>query len=33
MMPFISEHSIIRPVDDYGRWVKEALAKTQEHIT
>lgn len=30
ILPFISEHPIIRPVDDYGRWVKEALAQTQE---
>lgn len=30
ILPFISEHPIIRPVDDYGQWVKEALAQTQE---
>jgi transposase len=29
MMPFITEHAIIRPVDDYGQWLREALAKTQ----
>jgi transposase len=28
-MSFLTEHPIIRPVDDYGQWVKEAL--TQEH--
>ena len=30
LMPFITEHPIIRPVDDYGRWVKEALAQTAD---
>ena len=24
MMPFIAEHPIIRPVDEYGQWIKEA---------
>jgi transposase len=28
-MLFITEHSIIRPVDEYGQWVKEALSQTQ----
>ena len=28
MMPFIAEHPIIRPVDDYGQWVREALSQT-----
>jgi hypothetical protein len=28
-MPFITEHPIIRPVDDYGQWIKQALANTQ----
>ena len=25
LMPFITEHPIIRPVDDYGQWVRESL--------
>jgi transposase len=29
-MSFLSEHAIIRPVDDYGQWVRQALAQTQE---
>ena len=29
MMPFITEHPIIRPVDEYGQWIRDALAKTQ----
>jgi hypothetical protein len=33
MMPFITEHAIIRPVDEYGQWVKDALCQTQECIT
>lgn len=35
MMPFITEHPIIRPVDEYGQWIKEALSQipsTQECI-
>ena len=32
MMPFITEHPIIRPVEDYGQWVKDALSQTQECI-
>ena len=31
MMPFITEHAIIRPVDDYGQWVREALANKTQH--
>lgn len=31
LMPFISEHPIIRPVGDYGQWVRESLS--QECIT
>jgi hypothetical protein len=27
LMPFISEHPIIRPVDEYGQWVREALTQ------
>ena len=30
-MPFLTEHPIIRPVDDYGQWVKQALS--QECLT
>jgi transposase len=32
ILPFITEHPIIRPVDDYGQWVKQALAQTQECV-
>ena len=28
-LPFIAEHPIIRPVDDYGQWVREALSQTR----
>lgn len=31
-MPFITEHPIIRPVDEYGQWIKQALSQTQECI-
>lgn len=31
LMPFIAEHPIIRPVDDYGQWVKQVLS--QECVT
>jgi hypothetical protein len=25
ILPFITEHPIIRPVDDYGQWVRDSL--------
>jgi hypothetical protein len=33
MMPFITDHPIIRPVDEYGQWIKQALSQTQECLT
>ena len=33
MMPFIAEHPIIRPVDEYGQWIREALSQTQTSST
>lgn len=33
MMPFITEHPIIRPVDEYGQWIKQALSQSQECLT
>jgi transposase len=32
-MPFITEHPIIRPVDDYGQWIRDALSQTQSSNT
>jgi transposase len=29
MMPFITEHPIIRPLDEYGQWIRDALSQTQ----
>jgi transposase len=31
LMPFIAEHPIIRPVDEYGQWIREALS--QNHLS
>ena len=30
LMPLLTEHPIIRPVDEYGQWVKEALCQTPQ---
>jgi len=33
MLPFITEHPIIRPVDEYGQWIRDALSQTQTSST
>jgi hypothetical protein len=32
-MPFIEEHPIIRPVDEYGQWIRDALSQSQTSNT
>jgi transposase len=29
LLPLLAEHPIIRPMDDYGQWVQQALSQTQ----